>query len=1452
MYRKTTNTQLLFHPDNGNPETPKISSGFKIRSRRNADVENLRATSSSHTVSSQPTNVPNYSETSSSLKTPIEYTDVDDRDDSRGDSSYAQDRQTSGNTTTVQPTTGQPSTVRPTTVQPTTVQHTTLQPTTGTVISTRPPNSRVLNLTTPFISQCLRKYQRHYFLADSGQVSFHLAVESLETPLKPMKYSRYCWINITTPATTVLKIHANQLTVPCCSARFHLRDMTAVNRELLATGCGKVRNKVYVSKGNVLILYFALKNRRGDVVIKVSFTSQQDDKPKLDAVYTSPYQGYVQWSMLDEYRNGNPVNYDNWVKLYLPYLHTVMISFPHVDIEAIWVLGCHALEVLRVYTYSTLRNRETLLWEVCNANATPLPTVLKTDAIFLRFTLQMRYSESKGFRVLFTFFNQSQTPLQTADDTWNCSVPYWGKFRHHLECNLESECSEKEDETHCVYSSPGCGPGFISGRDSCYVYVSAQEAVTWSDASLHCLQRGGLLASLNTQPEWEEVMNVLQHRPNVMIYMGLQSAPSTAPHMYQKTFVWMDQSVVYYRQVFNVSIKPFCSVRPFKASVELEQQHLRNIMTVECNVRYTRHFLCEISTLPEDDDDDDDDDSTSVFIPVPKSALNSSSHQGMFTVCPAGHVTHSFLSCDWQSSCWLADVVSGGCQFPGRPLPPSFRCRKGAEHVPYSLVCDFRPDCGDESDEAFCVFRPCQPVLHFDCGNRQCVPQSSRCDGIQHCVNSVDEVDCYEYRELLILHPTPPPAVVHFTADGDFTLWPQNHTRSSPNNTQSSLLDSESQTPENRLLRADTTFSIFTTGSHSCPESHFACPLSRRLPVQYYCLPVYVRCNKAFDCPGREDEKGCSSYSCPGLYRCRDSRVCLHPSHVCDGVSQCPQKDDEVLCGFVCPARCICFGLAFFCQSPFPADHFSQLRFLDASGSEMTLQDLVNNTMLVHLVLRRCHSKNIPHLNFPNLRILDLSYSHVEYFDLGSLKVLNNLVDLSLAANPVQFVFAERSGRSVFMPSLLNLDLSHILLEESDIHVLAMFPNLTHLNLSNTGLDSVSDQGLQFVSQLQVLDLRGCPLTYFPASLIRDLRFLYTVFSDNYKLCCPTMLPEGFNTHHCHAPFDEISSCQDLLRSQFYRLVLALFASLALLGNLTSFGYRSLRERAGSQQSYGIFVHHLCVADFCMGVYLSLVGVADRMYQGSYVWRDVAWRESVLCRVAGFMSLLSSEVSVCIVCLITVDRLLVLHCPFTSLRFDQTTAHVTCFGVWVVGVVMAGVPLFPATEHWKLYSHTAICVPLPLSRSKKTPGHVYSFSIMVVFNFVIFLLIAVGQSAIYWSVRRNSLAVRHSTRPNKDLTIARRLVTVAMTDFLCWFPIGLLAIMAASGYVIAGEVNVALAMLVLPLNSAINPFLYTLNICLEKRQRAREQRLLAVVTAQLKAEVNNDSAGSTFAKAERS
>ena len=608
-----------------------------------------------------------------------------------------------------------------------------------------------------------------------------------------------------------------------------------------------------------------------------------------------------------------------------------------------------------------------------------------------------------------------------------------------------------------------------------------------------------------------------------------------------------------------------------------------------------------------------------------------------------------------------------------------------------------------------------------------------------------------------------------------------------------------------------------------CPPTHFQCLHDG------YCLPVFMRCNSVSDCPGDEDEYDCTAYQCEGFFRCRSSAICVHTEDICDGVFHCPGRDDETLCTPTpCPAGCTCHGLAFVCRQAFPVHQHRQLRYLHANGSGLRVADMVNSTMLVHLGLPNCGIDTLSPVPLSSLHSLDLSHNQLSTISQASLSAFPQLRRMSLADNPLASSFFSEAERNVNVTfgHVFHLDLSKVRISHLDLGVLDAFPNLQALNLYSCGIERISIGSSNTLENLRSIDLRGSVLTHFPRPGFRALVSLQLVRADSFKVCCPGNLPASFDLNNCHAPSDELSSCDSLLRTNTYRVALSVYAALSLVGNTVSFVFRLLGDSRTRRSSFTVFVIHLCIADFFMGIYLAVVGVADRLLKGVYLWKDVEWRHSTGCALAGFVCLLSCETSAIIICLITVDRFLVLRFPFSRWHVSPVCAQALGVLTWAGGVALCCVPLLGVTRHWGFYSQSGTCLPLPVS-GRDFAGYSYSFGILIVFNFFLFLVVALGQAFIYMSVRANSMAAGSGTnRTSRDVHVARRLITIALTDFLCWFPTGLCGLLASRGVIISNVVNVTLAICVLPLNSAVNPFLYTVNLMLERRRLRREEQLL--------------------------
>ena len=71
-----------------------------------------------------------------------------------------------------------------------------------------------------------------------------------------------------------------------------------------------------------------------------------------------------------------------------------------------------------------------------------------------------------------------------------------------------------------------------------------------------------------------------------------------------------------------------------------------------------------------------------------------------------------------------------------------------------------------------------------------------------------------------------------------------------------------------------------------------------------------------------------------------------------------------------------------------------------------------------------------------------------------------------------------------------------------------------------------------------------------------------------------------------------------------------------------------------------------------MGVYLFIIAMADVTYRGAYIAYERTWREGSVCKLAGFLSTFSSELSVVTLTSITFDR-------FVAILFPLRKRHVT-------------------------------------------------------------------------------------------------------------------------------------------------------------------------------------------------
>ena len=181
---------------------------------------------------------------------------------------------------------------------------------------------------------------------------------------------------------------------------------------------------------------------------------------------------------------------------------------------------------------------------------------------------------------------------------------------------------------------------------------------------------------------------------------------------------------------------------------------------------------------------------------------------------------------------------------------------------------------------------------------------------------------------------------------------------------------------------------------------------------------------------------------------------------------------------------------------------------------------------------------------------------------------------------------------------------------------------------------------------------------------------LYELNTDDYKFCCIAK-----QASICTPEADEFSSCEDLLANRALQISIWVLGFLAFTGNLFVMIWRAVKEKF---KVSSFFIFNLGASDFLMGVYLIIIASADVHYRGRYIMYARAWRNSSLCTLAGVLATLSSEASVYMLSVITLDRVIALVFPFKFglLRLGHAKV-IVAFG-WIIAFVISIVPVFPS------------------------------------------------------------------------------------------------------------------------------------------------------------------------------
>lgn len=302
---------------------------------------------------------------------------------------------------------------------------------------------------------------------------------------------------------------------------------------------------------------------------------------------------------------------------------------------------------------------------------------------------------------------------------------------------------------------------------------------------------------------------------------------------------------------------------------------------------------------------------------------------------------------------------------------------------------------------------------------------------------------------------------------------------------------------------------------------------------------------------------------------------------------------------------------------------------------------------------------------------------------------------------------------------------------------------------------------------------------------------------------------EENDTKSCLPPKDALSSCSDLMQRKILRGLLWLLGLSALLGNGFVIVWRMVKRENSRSQVHPFLITNLGLSDLLMSIYLLIIAGVDMYYRGSYIENSHIWKNSALCKICGVLSTISSQVSVFILTTITLDRFFCIVYPFSGIRLKRKSAKIVVGIEWILSLLIGIIPLIPNDYFQeKFYSRSSVCLPLFLT-SDKEYGWEYSFSIFVFLNGTSFLVIAIAYIIMFTMIIKTR---RAAGKTSSEVTVARKMLFIVVSDLLCWMPVAFMGILAMWGGVeIPGELYAWTAVCILPINSAINPILYTIS-----------------------------------------
>uniref|UniRef100_A0A1A9Z6V6 G-protein coupled receptors family 1 profile domain-containing protein n=1 Tax=Glossina pallidipes TaxID=7398 RepID=A0A1A9Z6V6_GLOPL len=411
---------------------------------------------------------------------------------------------------------------------------------------------------------------------------------------------------------------------------------------------------------------------------------------------------------------------------------------------------------------------------------------------------------------------------------------------------------------------------------------------------------------------------------------------------------------------------------------------------------------------------------------------------------------------------------------------------------------------------------------------------------------------------------------------------------------------------------------------------------------------------------------------------------------------------------------------------------------------------------------------------FPRLNLLlelNLNYNLITYIHPKAFYGLRNIRDIRLVGNPLKYLSSHTFLANQYLEAL-SLGYTPLQIHGSFLRQL----NVSYLNLTGIPFGSIDFETINVMTNLKYI--------------IYD-RFYYCSMTPNVRMCRPIS--------------DGLSTFRDLLSKPVLRYSVWIMAFITLTGNIMVLWGRFIYR--DENVTLAMVIRNLAFADLLMGFYLLTIGILDYSYRDEYHRVALDWITSWQCVAVGILAVSSSEVSLLILAFMSLERFLLIADPFRGHHsISSKTIFITLIIIWIMGASLAVAPVILWQSSTKYYgTYSGICFPLHIQEPYPL-GWQYSAFLFLGINLSLLLIITLLYTALLVSIWRTRKA---TPLPLLECEFAVKFFFIVLADILCWAPIIAMKIWVFFNYSISNDIYAWLVVFVLPLNSAINPLLYT-------------------------------------------